>query len=77
MQVVGREGRVRPSVSDLLEAFRAAFALIIHWDAGLVEIVGLSLRVTGASLLLAIAVGLPLGGFVALFRFPGRRVVAV
>ena len=46
-------------------------------DPVLLEIVGLSLEVSLAALALAALVGLPLGGFVALVRFPGRRVVVV
>ncbi len=64
-------------MTDVFDAFGAAFALLVSLDADLVEIVSLSLEVTGVSLLLACAIGLPLGGALALFRFPGRRVAAV
>jgi tungstate transport system permease protein len=64
-------------VQDLLDAFAAALSLLIGFDKEMLEIVSLSLVVTGASLLLASLVGLPLGGALALFRFPGRRVIEV
>ncbi len=58
------------------QAFAAAFHLIATFDAGLVEIVALSLRVSLSAVALAALVGLPLGAAVALYRFPGRIVVA-
>ena len=59
------------------QAFAAAFRLIAGFDADLVEIVGLSLRVSLSAVALAALVGLPLGAAVALYRFPGRMIVAV
>jgi tungstate transport system permease protein len=44
---------------------------------GLWPIVGLSLEVSLAAALLACVLGLPLGGLVAVCRFPGRRTVVV
>ena len=64
-------------MSDLGQAFSQAFHMIGSLDPVLLEIVGLSLEVSLAALALAALVGLPLGGFVALVRFPGRRVVVV
>jgi tungstate transport system permease protein len=64
-------------MSDLIDAFATAFSLLANRDPGLVEIVLLSLEVTGASLALASIAGLPLGGALALLRFPGRRAVVV
>jgi tungstate transport system permease protein len=61
----------------LVEAFRAAFDLIVSFDADLVEIVLLSLRVSISAVLLAAAIGLPLGAAVALFDFRGRSGVIV
>ena len=58
------------------QAFSAAFGLIAGLDPGLVEIVGLSLRVSLSAVALAALVGLPLGAAVALYRFPGRLVIA-
>ena len=58
------------------QAFAAAFRLIAGFDPGLVEIVGLSLRVSLSAVALAALVGLPLGAAVALYRFPGRLVIA-
>ena len=64
-------------MQSLTEALRTAFRLLVDLDPDLVEIVLLSLRVTGTSLLLASAIGLPTGAALALFRFPGRRLLIV
>ena len=64
-------------MQDLVDAFGAAFALLVGLDRDLVEIVVRSLWVSSLALALAAGVGLPLGGAVALLRFPGRRVAAV
>jgi tungstate transport system permease protein len=64
-------------MQSLADAFRAALTLVVSRDPDLIEIVSLSLGVTGASLLFASVVGLPIGAGLALFRFPGRRVVIV
>jgi len=54
-----------------------AVGLILSADAGLVEIVALSLRVTLTAVFIACLIGLPLGAAVGAFRFPGRTAVAV
>lgn len=64
-------------MGDLTGAFAAAFDLVAGADAALLGIVGLSLRVSLSAVLIAVAVGLPIGAAVALARFPGRRTVIV
>ena len=59
-------------MNELSAALVTALSLIASLDDDLVEIVGLSLRVSLAAVALAAAIGLPLGAAVALFRFPGR-----
>lgn len=54
-----------------------AFGLIASGDRDLIEIVVLSLRVTGLALLLSCLVGLPLGAAAGAFRFPGRSALIV
>ena len=63
-------------MNELGDAFATALGLITALDRDLVEIVGLSLRVSLTAVALAALVGLPLGAVVALIRFPGRRAVA-
>ena len=62
---------------DLLAAFSEAFGLITRLDPGFVAIVGLSLRVSLTAVLLAALIGLPLGAWLALARFPGRSLLVV
>ncbi|MEX0923205.1 MAG: ABC transporter permease [Rhodovibrionaceae bacterium] len=64
-------------MNDFTAAFGEAFGLIARFDSDLVEIVGLSLRVSLSAVFFAALIGLPLGAAVALFRFPGRRLLAV
>jgi tungstate transport system permease protein len=62
---------------EIYAAAAAAFGLILDLDPDLGEIVVLSLRVSLTAVALATAIGLPLGAVIALFRFPGRRTMAV
>jgi tungstate transport system permease protein len=62
-------------MQDFSEAIRLAAALVVSLDADLLEIIGLSLRVSLSALAIACAVGLPLGALVAVSRFPGRQAV--
>jgi tungstate transport system permease protein len=50
-----------------------AFKLIFTGDAGLLEIVALSMRVSGIALLFSTLIGIPLGAVLGLGRFFGRR----
>ena len=54
-----------------------AVSLILSWDPDLMEIIGLSLRVTLTAVALACMIGLPLGAMVGAFRFPGRGASVV
>ena len=54
-----------------------AMCLILAWDPDLIEIIGLSLRVTLTAVAFACVIGLPLGALVGAFSFPGRTAVTV
>ncbi|MDB5593614.1 MAG: ABC-type tungstate transport system, permease protein [Hyphomicrobiales bacterium] len=54
-----------------------AWQLVVSGDPALFAIVRLSLTVSLAAVALAALVGLPLGGVLALTRFPGRGVIIV
>jgi tungstate transport system permease protein len=64
-------------MQDFQAAFGEAFALILTGDAGLAEIVALSLRVTLSAVAVACLIGLPLGAVLAVGRCPGRTGAAV
>ena len=59
-------------MQDFAESFRLAFALLTQFDPGLLAIVALSLQVTLSAVVIACLIGLPIGAFVAVARFPGR-----
>ena len=60
-------------LSAIAEGLRRVFAL----DFELWQIVVLSLEVSLSAVLLAALIGLPLGAFIAVRRFPGRQVVVI
>lgn len=62
---------------DVSSAFSSAAGLIIGLDPQFLGIVALSLRVTLSAVCLAALIGLPLGAWLALARFPGRSAVIV
>lgn len=64
-------------MNDITEAFATAFQLLVTFDSDLVEIVGLSLRVSLSAVAMAVVIGLPLGAALALLRFPGRGALTI
>lgn len=64
-------------MQDFSAAFLEAFWLVLSLDADLIEIVGLSLRVSLLAVAIAGLIGLPLGALLAVARFPGRTMVLV
>lgn len=59
--------------ASILEAFR----LVVELDSGLLEIVWLSLKVSMTAAIIAAVIGLPIGAFLAVTRFPGRGFAVV
>lgn len=64
-------------MQDFASSFGHAFGLLLSLDRDLLEIVGLSLRVSLISVLVAALIGLPFGALLAVTRFPGRNAVVV
>jgi len=64
-------------MNEFSSAVGSAVSMILTLDADLVEIVLLSLQVSLGAVFIASAVALPLGAFIALQRFPGRRGVVI
>ncbi|MEX2238445.1 MAG: ABC transporter permease [Dehalococcoidia bacterium] len=61
---------------DLLwDGLTEAFRLIFTFDGEVFAIASLSLAVSGFATLLSLAIGVPVGSFLALRHFPGRPVV--
>jgi tungstate transport system permease protein len=55
----------------------SAFQLVTALDAGLFQIIGLSLTVSLAAVCLAALIGVPFGALIALSDFPGRSFIVV
>ncbi len=64
-------------MQDFADAFGLAGALVVSFDPDLIEIVGLSLRVSLTAVILAGLFGFPLGALLAISRFPGRNALAI
>lgn len=64
-------------MQDFATSFSMAFSLIGGLDADLLEIIGLSLRVSVTAVLISALVGLPLGAAIAVMRFRGRRLLDI
>lgn len=62
---------------EFSQAFGIALSLLLSGDQGLLEIVLLSLRVSGSALLFGCLIGLPLGALLATQSFPARSSVIV
>ncbi len=73
----GCDRNARKPLDDFATAFALAFEMIGALDADLVEIVGLSLKVSLTAVGIAALIGLPLGAAVALFRFPGAGLLTI
>jgi len=63
-------------MDEFLQAPAIALDLLTGLEPELLAIISLSLKVSLAATLLAALIGLPLGAAVAVYRFPGRSVVA-
>src|SRR5439155_7486545 len=64
-------------VHDIADALTAAWQLVTSGDPALFAIVSLSLDVSLTAVLIASALGLPLGAALAVRRFPGRNAAVV
>jgi tungstate transport system permease protein len=64
-------------LSEIADALGAAWGLIVRGDPTLIDIVGLSLRVSLTAVFMASLVGLPLGAALAVLQFPGRHGLIV
>ena len=64
-------------MQDFVQAARAALALIGSFNPEFFGIVALSLSVSLSASLIAMVIGAPLGGALAVGRFPGRQTIVV
>lgn len=61
----------------MMSTFYDAWNLLQVLDAGLLDIVFVSIQVSLSALLVGCIVGIPLGAVVAVYKFPGRQAVVV
>lgn len=62
---------------SFLATFGEAVMLLVSGDSSLVEVVLLSLKVSGSAVMIAALVGLPLGALIAIGRFRGRGALTI
>ncbi|MEL6752139.1 MAG: ABC transporter permease [Pseudomonadota bacterium] len=60
-------------MNDITEGLRGAVMLILSWDSDVVEIAARSLAISGIATLIATAIGVPFGAWLAVKRFRLRR----
>ncbi|MDI6799638.1 MAG: ABC transporter permease [Actinomycetota bacterium] len=60
----------------LIEGFKEALHILLSLDPQVIEITKLTLKISGSATLFALIIGIPFGLFLALYRFPGRRLIA-
>jgi tungstate transport system permease protein len=64
-------------MNTFTHSLAAVASLIAELDPSLLEVIGLSLRVSLTAVLLSALIGLPLGALLAVARFRGRRSIIV
>ena len=64
-------------MQDFLQAARSALALVGSLDPEFIGIVRLSLSISLSAAIIAMVIGAPLGGMLAVGRFRGRRTIIV
>ena len=64
-------------MQEFVTAFAEAFHLIVAGDSDLLEIVGLSLRVSLAAVIISCVIGFPLGAVIGIGDFRGRQCIIV
>jgi len=60
-------------VDLVLQGIVQAFWLVVHGDPQVIQVVLLSLVVSGVATAISLVIGIPLGTWIGLARFPGRR----
>lgn len=62
-------------MGELISGLAQAIHLILSGDSALLEIVSLTLQVSGVALLISTLLGLPIGAALGLYRVPGRSLI--
>ncbi len=59
----------------LFEGIRRAIEILLSLNPEIMEITWLTLKISGSATLIALALGFPVGVTLALYRFPGRKLL--
>ncbi|MFW6410078.1 MAG: ABC transporter permease, partial [Halanaerobiales bacterium] len=62
-------------MDTIIQGFVEAVKLLLDLDPEILKIMAVSLRVTGTALFFAVLIGIPLGTFLGLVDFPGKKIV--
>ncbi len=62
-------------MNTLIEGFQEAFRLLVNLDREVLQIIAVSLKVSGAALVFSVLIGLPLGTILGLGNFPGKKII--
>jgi len=62
-------------MDTIIDGIVQAFWLLVHGDPQVLRIASLSLAVSGAATFFSLIIGIPLGSFLGLVRFPGRQFI--
>lgn len=65
----------RCTIGEIWEGLKQAALLLWHLDPEVLNIVAVSLRVSGTALVFSAAIGIPLGAWLGFSRFLGRRLL--
>lgn len=59
----------------LIEGFQEALSLLVNLDREVLQIIAVSLKVSGTALIFSVLIGLPLGTVLGLASFPGKKII--
>ncbi|MFW5994463.1 MAG: ABC transporter permease [Halanaerobiaceae bacterium] len=62
-------------MNTLIEGLQEALRLLMNLDREVLQIIAVSLKVSGTALIFSVLIGLPLGTILGLGNFPGKKII--
>ncbi len=62
-------------MNTLIEGLQEALRLLVNLDREVLQIIAVSLKVSGTALVFSVFIGLPLGTILGLGNFPGKKII--
>ncbi|MFW5790828.1 MAG: ABC transporter permease [Bacillota bacterium] len=62
-------------MNTLIEGLQEALRLLVNLDREVLQIIAVSLKVSGTALIFSVLIGLPLGTILGLGNFPGKKII--